>query len=183
MERVAAIVRRDAGAANAGLQEFAFAYYAQAGIATALVSLQDRECLDVCLALYALWHGVSGRGRIDDRQLAVADRAVRVIRRELIEPLRAVRRRAGRDPDAAIARLRASLAATEIEIEKIALQRLSALAGLPDDACGRDARIAAAHANLALCLGPGAVSSAEAAILRDGLVRFVAGADDRARPP
>jgi uncharacterized protein (TIGR02444 family) len=164
------------GSTNAELWRFATAYYAQPGIATALLTLQDREGLDVVVILFGLWHGMSGRGRLDQRQLAAADRAVGAIRRAVIEPLRALRRRLKSIPDPDIRRLREGVQALELEAEKAALHRLAAIAALPDAGLDRAARLDAAHANLALCLGA-AAGCAEAPILRDGLATFSAAPD------
>lgn len=165
--------------ASEELWRFSLAYYAQPGVAAALLALQDRERLDVSLALFALWHGASGRGRLDRRGLAAADRAVRAIRSEVVEPLRALRRRLKSNADPAVQRLREAVKAVEIEAERAALHRLAANLPAPDAeadraAVDRAARVAAAEANLALCLGPGAALSAEAALIRDRLARIVA---------
>ena len=46
------------------LWRFSLAFYASPGVAQALIALQDRDQLDVNLMLFALWLGVSGRGRL-----------------------------------------------------------------------------------------------------------------------
>jgi uncharacterized protein (TIGR02444 family) len=180
MSPVAGIVQpgadapEDTASASAQLWRFALAYYAQPGVAAALLALQDREHLDVNLILFALWLGVSGRGRLDREGFAAADRVVRALRSDIVEPLRALRRRLKPDPDPDIRRLREAVKALEVEGEKTALHRLAANAASPDDVVDRAARLAAAHANLALYLGPGATLVAEAAIIRDRLASFVA---------
>ena len=116
----------DAASARAELWRFALGYYAQPGVAAALLALQDRERLDVNLILFALWHGLSGRGRLDRAGLAAADRTVGALRSELIEPLRALRRRLKPHPDPDIRSLREAVKAIEIEAEQVALHRLAA---------------------------------------------------------
>ncbi|MGH7031333.1 MAG: TIGR02444 family protein [Stellaceae bacterium] len=165
---------KGAGSASEDLWRFSLTYYARPGVAAALVALQDRERLDVSLILFALWLGTSGRGRLDRQGLTAADRAVRAIRRDIVEPLRALRRRLRSHPDPDIQRLREAVKAIEIEAEKTALHRLAASLAAPDAQVDRVTRLAAAHANLALCLGPDAMRSAEAAVIRDRLALFVA---------
>ncbi|HEY3910698.1 MAG TPA: TIGR02444 family protein [Stellaceae bacterium] len=179
MSPVAEILQQNANAEVAGsageeLWRFALGYYALPGVAAALVALQDGQRLDVSLALFAVWHGISGRGRLDRQQLAAGDRAIHEIRSAVIEPLRALRRRLKSSVDPDIERLREAVRALEIEAEKAALHRLAANPAAPDAEADRATRMAAADANLALCLGPGAVRSAEAAVIRDRLALLVA---------
>ena len=75
------------------LWTFALDLYRRRDVARALITLQDRDGLDVNLMLFALWHGMSGRGRLDSDALIAADCTVRELRTEIIEPLRALRRR------------------------------------------------------------------------------------------
>ena len=86
--------------AAAALWRFALDFYALPDVSGALIELQDRAGLDVNLILFALWHGLSGRGRLDAQQLAAADQAVGMFRAEIIEPLRMLRRRLGTGLDA-----------------------------------------------------------------------------------
>ena len=90
----------------AALWRFSLAFYDRPGVPEALIALQDRAGLDVNLILFALWLGVSGRCRLSRAGLATAERAARPIRAEIVEPLRALRRRLKGDPDADIQRLR-----------------------------------------------------------------------------
>src|SRR5215510_7813899 len=75
------------------LWRFSSDFYPLPGVAPALIALQDRDGLDVNLILFALWLGVVGRGPLDQANLAAAERAVRDIKTEIVEPLRALRRR------------------------------------------------------------------------------------------
>jgi uncharacterized protein (TIGR02444 family) len=154
--------------------EFSLAFYALPEVAAALVALQDRAGLDVNLILYALWHGLSGRGRLAAADMAAAERAVRPLRVEIIGPLRALRRRLKPDPDPAVQRLRDEVKRLELAAERIAQARLAALAGPAPAAAPPPAGGEAARANLALCLGPRA-GSAEAAALLAALDRLPEG--------
>jgi uncharacterized protein (TIGR02444 family) len=152
------------------LWRFSLAFYAFPGVAQALITLQDRDRLDVNLMLFALWLGVSGRGRLSSDGLALADRAISTIRVEIVEPLRALRRRLRRDPDADVQRLRESVKALELEAEKLAQRRL---AGPSRGETSPADRLAAAHENFALYLGRKKVCGAEAVVIRKALEVFV----------
>jgi uncharacterized protein (TIGR02444 family) len=155
------------------LWRFSLAFYALPGVAQALIALQDRDRLDVNLMLFALWLGVSGRGRLSSDGLALADRAICTIRAEIVEPLRALRRGLTRDPDADVQRLRESVKALELEAEKLAQRRLAGIAGPSSGETFPDARLATARANLALYLGPERVCFAEAVVIQDALEAFL----------
>jgi uncharacterized protein (TIGR02444 family) len=151
------------------LWRFSTAFYARADVAEALIKLQDRAGFDVNLMLFALWFGLSGRNRFTAAELAAADRAAGPIRGELVEPLRALRRRLRSHPDADVQRLREEIKRLELAAERILQNRLARIAGTPYGDNNPASRVAAAEANLALYLGPEAVGSAEAAIIRDAL--------------
>jgi uncharacterized protein (TIGR02444 family) len=151
------------------LWRFSTAFYARAGVAEALIKLQDRAGLDVNLMLFALWFGLSGRSRFTAAELAAADRAAGPIRGELVEPLRALRRRLRSNRDADIQRLREEIKRLELAAERILQNRLARIARMPGSDDDPASRLAAAEANLALYLGPEAAGSAEAAIIRDAL--------------
>jgi len=155
------------------LWRFSLAFYALPGVAQALIALQDQDQLDVNLMLFALWLGVSGRGRLSSDGLALADRAICTIRAEIVEPLRALRRRLRCNPDADVQRLRESVKALELEAEKLAQRRLAGVAGPSRGATATAERRAAAHENFALCLGPKKVCGAEAVVIRRALEVFV----------
>jgi uncharacterized protein (TIGR02444 family) len=148
---------------------FSLAFYAVPGAAGALIALQDREGLDVNLMLFALWLGVSGRGRLDCDTLMAADRAVGEVRAGIVQPLRTLRRRLSQNPDPDVQDLRRGVKAIELAAEKVVQTRLARLAG---PVCDAPADIAAAHANLALYLGPERVQGAEAAVIRGALSRL-----------
>ena len=158
--------------AAARLWEFSLDFYARPGVSAALIELQDRAGLDVNLILFALWHGLSGRGRLDGASLAVAGQAVRAIQAEIIEPLRGLRRRLRTDPDADIQRLREAIKALELDAEQIAQARLAGYAGPPGADGDPAGRLAAARVNFALALGSERAHGAAAGLVRKALAAF-----------
>ena len=153
-------------AAEAGeaFWRFSLALYARPGVAPALIALQDRAGHDVNLILFCLWAGAVRGLRLDTAMLATAETAVADLRRELVEPLRALRRRLKADPAADVQALRRQVLVLELVAERrvqyrLAAQTVPAAAAEP---------IAAANANLALYLGP-ETKSAEAEIVRAAL--------------
>lgn len=148
---------------------FSLAFYGLPDVSRALIVLQDREGLDVNLILFAIWVGVSGRGRLDRDALMAADRAVCEVRTEIVQPLRTLRRKLAEHPDADVQELRQSLKALELASERIVQTRLARLAG---PVCTTAADVTAAHANLAVYLGPERVPGAEAAAIRGAISQF-----------
>jgi uncharacterized protein (TIGR02444 family) len=154
------------------LWEFALDLYRRRDVARALITLQDRDGLDVNLMLFALWHGMSGRGRLDSDALIAAGCTVRELRAEIIEPLRALRRRLKPRPDEDVQQLREGMKALEIKAEKLALDRLAAVAGPAHIELPAATRLAAAHANFSSYIGSKADAGAEAAIIREAVDAF-----------
>ncbi|MGH6979810.1 MAG: DUF2390 domain-containing protein, partial [Stellaceae bacterium] len=99
-----------------------------------------------------IWHGRSGRGRLTDRRLAEADRAIAPWRRDIVENLRALRRRMKSEPDTE--KFYQALKTAELEAERIVQRTLATLAS-PVQVADPGVRLADADANLALYLGPG----------------------------
>ena len=151
------------------LWHFSLAFYAVPGIARALITLQDRDGLDVNLILFALWLGLSGYGLLDRGALAAADRAVCAIRTEVVEPLRTLRRRLKGNPDPSVQNLREGVKELELAAERMVQSRLACLAGPRDSEAPHGARLAAAYANVALYLGPERLDMAEAAVIRKAI--------------
>ena len=151
------------------LWRFSLAFYAVPGIARALITLQDRDGLDVNLILFALWLGLSGYGPLDRDALAAADRAVCAIRTEVVEPLRTLRRRLKGNPDRSVQNLREGVKELELAAERVVQSRLACLAGPRDSEAAHDTRLAAAYANVALYLGPERLDMAEAAVIRKAI--------------
>src|SRR6516162_3774111 len=160
---------------NDTLWRFSLAFYERAGIAETLIALQDRADLDVNLMLFALWVGASGRGRLTGEELAVADRIVCSIRADVVEPLRALRRRLKPDPDADVQRLREGIKTLELAAEKVIQDRLGRIARPGFGDTDPATRAAAAYANLALYLGPKMARSSEAATIGEALEVFLRG--------
>jgi uncharacterized protein (TIGR02444 family) len=169
MAKVADIPLTDRAAA---LWNFALDFYALSDVSAALIELQDRAGLDVNLILFALWHGLSGRGRFDADRLTAAELAVGPIRMELIEPLRALRRRFATDPNADIQRLRTAIKEVELDAEKTALARLAGCAGPLITGVDAAERLGAAERNFALYVGS-VQTCAAAGIIRRALREFV----------
>lgn len=71
---------------------YSLALYDRAAVARCCLDLQDRSGLDVNLLLYACWAG-GERRRVDPPCFAALEATVALWRRQVIEPLRLVRRR------------------------------------------------------------------------------------------
>ena len=160
---------------NEALWRFSLAFYARPGVSEALIALQDRARCDVNLMLFALWLGVSGRSRLSKEELAIAGRIARPICADIVEPLRALRRKLRSDPDADVQRLREGIKALELAAEKVIQDRLGRTARPAFGGTDPAARAAAAHANLALYLGPKMACSPEAATIGKALEVFLRG--------
>jgi uncharacterized protein (TIGR02444 family) len=149
---------------------FSLAFYARPGVAEALIALQDRAGCDVNLVVFALWRGMAHGHRLDHDELIAAQAAIAPLRRDIIEPLRRLRRGLKADRDSDIQALQRRIGALELAAERRAQSRLAATIREP---VGGNDRGAAAEANLALSLGAGAQSS-EAGVLRRALGEFMA---------
>lgn len=149
---------------------FSLAFYARPGIPDALIALQDRAGFDVNLMLFALWRGAVHGQRLQASELRAAAAAVAPLRREVVGPLRDLRRRLKTVGDAGIWALRRRVLGLELAAERAAQSRLAALLAAAQSEADR---CAAAEANLLLYLGAEA-ESAEAAVLCRGLQDFLA---------
>jgi uncharacterized protein (TIGR02444 family) len=158
---------------NEALWRFSLAFYARPGVSEALIALQDRAGCDVNLMLFALWLGVSGRNRLTKEELAIASRVARPISADIVEPLRALRRKLSSDPDADVYELREGIKALELAAEKIIQDRLGGIARPAFGDTVAAVRAAAGCANLALYLGPELTSSAEATTIAEALEAFL----------
>ena len=154
------------------LWRFSLAFYARPCVSEALIALQDRAGCDVNLMLFALWLGVSGRN-LTKEELAIADRIARSIKANIVEPLRALRRKLRADPDLDIQHLREGIKALELTAEKAIQVRLGRTARPGGSSADPAVRAAAAHANLALYLGPEMACSREAATIGEALEAFI----------
>jgi uncharacterized protein (TIGR02444 family) len=155
----------DRDASIRGLWSFSLDFYNRPGVAAALLALQDEAGVIVNLVLFAIWLGLTGRGRLDKEGVGEAERAICSIHGEVIGPLRELRRRLRAAPDTDIQSLRESIKAIEIEAERAAQARLAALAP-PHSEADPSQRQADAEANLMLYLGPEAATNPHATIVR-----------------
>jgi len=129
---------------------FSLALYEQPGVPEACLALQDEHGLDVNLVLWLLWIGWSGRGRLTADDLARADAHAASWRRDVIVPLRSVRRALKGSPDAGAEALRNNVKTAELESERLQHHRLGDLAASPRQ---REDAVGDAEANLALYVG------------------------------
>ena len=110
------------------LWQFAEAVYGHAEVSQACLFLQDRCGVDVNVLLFALWLAAERKIQIDVAVIREVDATVRQWRQEIVQPLRAIRRRLKTGPspapDAATEALRARLIDVEIELERIELSVL-----------------------------------------------------------
>ena len=108
---------------------FALRFYGRPGVAEALLLLQDRVGADVCLVLFTLFIARTHRALVDGPDLAVLDAAIADWRREVIWPLRSLRRRLRIGPSpapaAATQALLQRIKAAEIDAEQIELAVLA----------------------------------------------------------
>jgi uncharacterized protein (TIGR02444 family) len=105
---------------------FSLDVYARPGVAAACLRLQDELELDVNLVLLCCWLARSGRGRLNEDDLAAAEARAAPWRREIVEPLRAVRRALKTMVDAASASLYAEIKHLELRAEREEQGRLLA---------------------------------------------------------
>lgn len=113
------------------LKQFALELYARDGVPDACLHLQDRHDLDVTLVLFAAFVGAGRRQRLNTANLEAAQARVDAWHREVVRPLRAVRRRLKTGPppapNDATAHLRRRIQQIEIDAELIELDELGAL--------------------------------------------------------
>lgn len=136
---------------------FSLEAYAGEGVSRACIELQDRHGVDVNVLLFCCWIGASGRGRLQAEELRKLTGRIANWQRDIVVPLRSVRRRlaAGENlpiaPDDAAAALRRRIADAEIEAEHVEQLMLAENYAAPGN---RDRpakeRLAAALANLGL---------------------------------
>jgi uncharacterized protein (TIGR02444 family) len=116
-------------AARVNLREFALGLYGVDGVPPACLLLQDRFGLDVNVLLLAAYLGVVHRRTLTADQLADVRELADPWRSEVVEPLRAVRRRLKSGPAPApspqTAVLRSEVARLELDAELIELDQLN----------------------------------------------------------
>jgi uncharacterized protein (TIGR02444 family) len=146
---------------------FSLMVYSRPGVADALIRLQDERGHNVNLILFALWLGLGEGMRLDAAALSRAKAAIAELDRDVVAPLRQLRRRLKDNPDTDIRDLRRRILALEIAAERSVQARLAASVA-PCPAEGD--RQAAAEGNLRLILGADA-GSQDAAIVRRSSIR------------
>jgi uncharacterized protein (TIGR02444 family) len=146
---------------------FSLMLYARPGVAEALIALQDRAGHNVNLVLFGLWLAVCEGAMLDAAGLARAEAAMAGLDREVVQPLRRLRRALKGAADGDIRDLRRRVLALEIAAERRVQTRLAACAAGRRRAKGAD-RAALAAGNLRLILG-GDAGSDEAAVLRGAI--------------
>jgi len=152
------------GAAVEAFWRFSLMIYARPGVADALIGLQDRAGHTVNLILFGMWLGVCEGRRLDSAGLARAKTAIEGLDRDVVQPLRGLRRALKDDPDPDARDLRRRVLALEIAAERRVQARLAASLDGPLKP-RRDDRRALAEANLRLVLGRD-FGSGEAKLLR-----------------
>ena len=120
----------DAALSPDGFWEFSLAFYAREQVGAACLSLQDRRGADVNILLLCCWLSTL-KLTIDEGGLRSAVEAVADWRRDVLEPLRAVRRQAVNAPmeiDKAERRaIKEGLLAAELDCEHAAQARIVAV--------------------------------------------------------
>jgi uncharacterized protein (TIGR02444 family) len=151
--------------AGEALWRFSLALYARPGVAEALIALQDGAGCDVNLVLFALWLGAAHGHHLDRAELAAAEAAIAPVARDIVGPVRQLRRGLKTAPAADLQDLRRRLLVLELAAERRVQHRLAVTTLVSSSGSDRGG---AAEANLALCLG-GEAGSSEAAVLRQAL--------------
>jgi uncharacterized protein (TIGR02444 family) len=117
------------------LWTFACELYGRPGVAEACLALQDAAGVDVPLLIYLIWCTRTGRP-VDAAEVVRANARVAPWRKQVVEPLRAIRRAMRSDllPGQPTQAHRERIKAAELEAERLALAALSAAA--PEQAEG-----------------------------------------------
>ena len=130
--------------------DFSLSVYGSDGVAPACLKLQEAHGADINFLLFCCWLGVSGRGVIEQNEMARLGTSVSAWHGEIVRGLRAVRKRlkepvGGEDRDLALS-LRQRVQKIEIDAEHIEQLMLAAAAeNLPERDPGNPAE--SAHAN------------------------------------
>jgi uncharacterized protein (TIGR02444 family) len=137
---------------NSPFWTFSLRLYGEAGVADACLALQDKQGIDVNLLLFALWAARSGR-RLSLVEMRALIELTESWRRDIVVPLRLVRRALSTPPAAieatAAARLRREIKKAELESER--LQQAALFAFRPIEIIGTPGAPAqAASDNVAL---------------------------------
>jgi uncharacterized protein (TIGR02444 family) len=136
------------GPADSAFWRFSLHFYGLPDVAPACLALQDEAGIDVNLLLFLLFLAEQGRA-VTQADVARLDRAVAPWRSEIVEPLRALRRRLkagiGDTPPTESEGLRNMVKKVELEAERLEQARLESELSALGEAAPRDE---AAKANL-----------------------------------
>jgi len=146
---------------------FSLRFYALPGVAPACLALQDEAQVDVNLLLFLLFLADGGRA-VTGEDVARLDAEIAPWRTEVVEPLRALRRRLktgiGDVPPAASEPLRNMVKKVELEAERLEQGRLENLALSLGKPASREAAARANVAAYADYLGPLPAGSRDAVL-------------------
>jgi uncharacterized protein (TIGR02444 family) len=154
------MARQDAAAES--FWRFSLMVYARPGVAEALIALQDRAGHNVNLILFGLWLGLCEVMPLDAVGLARAKAAIEPLDRDVVVPLRQLRRALKGHAEPDIRDLRRRVFALELAAERRAQARLATSVARRRKRAGD--RHAIAEGNLRLILG-GDFASAETALV------------------
>ena len=116
--------------------DFSLRVYGSDGVPEACLVLQERHGIDVNVLLYCAWLGASGRGAIDDGEIARVCAAVEAWHAGIVRAVRGVRQRLkggfGAAPVALSEPLRRRIAKLEVDFEHV--EQLMLAASLDRDA-------------------------------------------------
>jgi uncharacterized protein (TIGR02444 family) len=151
---------------------FSLMIYTRAGVAEALLRLQDRGGHNVNLILFGLWLAACGGHKLDAAALTRAAAAIASLDCDVVAPLRRLRRALKGDLDPDFQDMRRRVLALELAAERRVQARLAAsVRAQPARTAARTTdRAALTEANLRLILGAD-LASAEAAVIRRALSR------------
>lgn len=133
--------------------DFSLRVYGSDGVPEACLVLQERHGIDVNVLLYCCWLGASGRGAVDDGEVAAVCGAVDAWHRDVVRAVRAVRQRLkggfGAAPVELSEPLRRRIAKIEVDLEHIEQLMLAAsLDRAPDEGLDVSARLGHALDNV-----------------------------------
>jgi uncharacterized protein (TIGR02444 family) len=141
---------------------FSLSLYARPGVAEALIALQDRDNRDVNMTLFALWSGAVQRRRLAPEDVVAAEATIASLRGDVVKPIRRLRRKLKSTPGADVQALRRRVLGLELATERAVQKRLAATLGGNVNPVGDHERLAAAKANLLICLGAEVAGTPEA---------------------
>lgn len=155
--------------------DFSLRVYGSEGVPEACLVLQERHGIDVNVLLYCFWLGASGRGTLDDGEIAAVCRTVDAWHRDVVRAVRAVRQRLkggfGGAPVALSEPLRRRVAKIEVDLEHVEqLMLAGSLAREADESLDEGSRLDHALRNAAayfraVGIEPDAADAAQTAIV------------------